>query len=85
MHTVQIYSELIAAIFWMEQECVPVILSDQVELPFQNVVDYAQISIKWPSTRIGKELLDYLESIPGHILVLHPAALFLTGATVNNV
>lgn len=47
------------------QECVPVILSDQVELPFQNVIDYTQISIKWPSTRIGPELLDYLQSIPG--------------------
>lgn len=45
-------------------ECVPVILSDQAELPFQNVVDYSQISIKWPSTRIGLELLDYLQSIP---------------------
>ncbi|KAL3638888.1 hypothetical protein CASFOL_016795 [Castilleja foliolosa] len=45
-------------------ECVPVILSDQAELPFQNVVDYSQISIKWPSTRIGTQLLDYLESIP---------------------
>lgn len=41
------------------------ILSDEVELPFQNVVDYTQISIKWPSTRIGPELLQYLESIPG--------------------
>ncbi|XP_059455578.1 probable beta-1,4-xylosyltransferase IRX10 [Corylus avellana] len=45
-------------------ECVPVILSDQVELPFQNVIDYSQISIKWPSTQIGPQLLDYLESIP---------------------
>ncbi|XP_057532407.1 probable glucuronosyltransferase Os03g0107900 [Amaranthus tricolor] len=45
-------------------ECVPVVLSDQAELPFQNVVDYAQISIKWPSTRIGPQLLEYLESIP---------------------
>ncbi|ERN19913.1 probable beta-1,4-xylosyltransferase IRX10 [Amborella trichopoda] len=45
-------------------ECVPVILSDQVELPFQNVVDYTWISIKWPSTRIGPELLGYLDSIP---------------------
>ncbi|KAL8115453.1 putative glucuronosyltransferase Os03g0107900 [Apium graveolens] len=45
-------------------ECVPVILSDQVELPFQNIVDYTQISIKWPSTRISRELLEYLESIP---------------------
>ncbi|TKY45597.1 arabinosyltransferase ARAD1 [Spatholobus suberectus] len=46
-------------------ECVPVILSDQIELPFQNVIDYSQISIKWPSSRIGPELLQYLESIPG--------------------
>ncbi|KAF6163610.1 hypothetical protein GIB67_036070 [Kingdonia uniflora] len=44
-------------------ECVPVILSDQVELPFQNVIDYTRISIKWPSTRIGHQLLDYLQSI----------------------
>lgn len=47
------------------QECVPVILSDQIELPFQNVIDYTQISIKWPATQIGPELLEYLESIPG--------------------
>ncbi|XP_022638079.1 probable glucuronoxylan glucuronosyltransferase F8H isoform X2 [Vigna radiata var. radiata] len=47
-----------------EKECVPVILSDQTELPFQNVIDYSQISIKWPSSRIGPELLQYLESIP---------------------
>lgn len=45
-------------------ECVPVIISDQVELPFQNVVDYTQISIKWPSTQIGPQMLEYLESIP---------------------
>lgn len=53
--------------FFSKQECVPVILSDQVELPFQNVVDYTQISIKWPSTVIGPELLEYLASIPGEI------------------
>ncbi|KAD4386294.1 hypothetical protein E3N88_26463 [Mikania micrantha] len=46
-------------------ECVPVLLSDHAELPFQNVVDYSQISIKWPSSRIGTQLLEYLESIPG--------------------
>ncbi|WCJ43433.1 Exostosin family protein [Euphorbia peplus] len=45
-------------------ECVPVILSDEAELPFQNVIDYTQISIKWPSTQIGLELLEYLQSIP---------------------
>ncbi|KAJ6412567.1 hypothetical protein OIU84_005588 [Salix udensis] len=47
-----------------DKECVPVILSDQAEFPFQNVIDYTQISIKWPSTRLGLELLEYLESIP---------------------
>lgn len=52
------------AIF-LNQECVPVILSDQVELPFQDVVDYSKISIKLPSTSIGPQLLDYLGSIPG--------------------
>ncbi|KAK4859506.1 hypothetical protein QYF36_006658 [Acer negundo] len=45
-------------------ECVPVILSDQAEFPFQNVIDYAQISIKWPSHQIGPQLLEYLASIP---------------------
>jgi hypothetical protein len=50
--------------FWW-QECVPVLLSDEVELPFQNVIDYTEISIKWPSSKIGPELFQYLESIPG--------------------
>jgi hypothetical protein len=44
---------------------VPVILSDEVELPFQNVIDYSEISIKWPASRIGPVLLGYHESIPG--------------------
>uniref|UniRef100_A0A0D9W984 Exostosin GT47 domain-containing protein n=1 Tax=Leersia perrieri TaxID=77586 RepID=A0A0D9W984_9ORYZ len=45
-------------------ECVPVILSDEVELPFQNVIDYTEVSIKWPASKIGPQLLEYLESIP---------------------
>lgn len=49
-------------------ECVPVILSDQVELPFQDVIDYSLVSIKWPSTRIGPQLLQYLESIPDEVI-----------------
>lgn len=53
------------------QECVPVILSDQVELPFQNVIDYTQISIKLPSTYIGAELLAYLQAIPGDLSPQH--------------
>ncbi|KAJ7530080.1 hypothetical protein O6H91_15G078200 [Diphasiastrum complanatum] len=45
-------------------ECVPVIVSDKIELPFQNVLDYTLFSIKWPATRINEELLQYLRSIP---------------------
>ncbi|KAL8139525.1 hypothetical protein V2J09_005546 [Rumex salicifolius] len=45
-------------------ECVPVVLSNEAELPFQDVIDYTQISIKLPSSWIGLELLEYLESIP---------------------
>lgn len=45
-------------------ECVPVILSDEIELPYQNVLDYSGFSIKWPSSRTNEELLRYLRSIP---------------------
>ncbi|XWS23613.1 hypothetical protein CRYUN_Cryun28dG0029900 [Craigia yunnanensis] len=68
-------------------ECVPVILSDQVELPFQNVIDYTQISIKWPSTLIGPELLEYLASIPGQIgysLLLGALIILLSSITCLN-
>ncbi|XP_024537025.1 probable glucuronosyltransferase Os03g0107900 [Selaginella moellendorffii] len=47
-------------------ECVPVILSDRIELPFQNVLDYRKFSIKWPSSRTDEQLLDYLRSIPDY-------------------
>lgn len=77
------YPSSLLLLFCMEQECVPVILSDQVELPFQDVVDYAQISIKWPSTRIGKELLDYLETISGLIHLHCHAVLLLTDSTLT--
>lgn len=40
------------------------ILSDEIELPYQNVLDYGEFSIKWPSSRINEELLAYLRSIP---------------------
>ncbi|KAE8719531.1 Exostosin family protein isoform 2 [Hibiscus syriacus] len=49
-------------------ECVPVILSDRIELPFQNVIDYTRITIKWPATRIKPQLLEYLESIPDEVI-----------------
>lgn len=44
--------------------CVPVILSDQLEVPFQSLVDWPALSIKWPADRVGPELLDHLRGIP---------------------
>uniref|UniRef100_A0A0D9WBN3 NAC domain-containing protein n=1 Tax=Leersia perrieri TaxID=77586 RepID=A0A0D9WBN3_9ORYZ len=31
---------------------------------FVNVIDYTEVSIKWPASKIGLQLLEYLESIP---------------------
>lgn len=44
--------------------CVPVILSDELEMPFQDVVDWPSLSIKWPEDEVGPKLLEHLRSIP---------------------
>lgn len=44
--------------------CIPVILSDEFEMPFQDDVDWPSLSIKWPMDNVGPELLDHLRAIP---------------------
>lgn len=44
--------------------CIPVILSDYFEMPFQDLVDWPALSIKWPADQVGLGLLDHLRSIP---------------------
>lgn len=48
--------------------CVPVMLSDRWELPFEDFLDVTRFVIKWPSTKIGIELLDYLRSLPDSVV-----------------
>lgn len=44
--------------------CVPVIISDKWELPFEDFLDVTRFVIKWPSTQVGPQLLSYLRSLP---------------------
>lgn len=47
--------------------CVPVLLSDQWELPFEEFLDLSEVVIKWPASDT-KGLLDYLRSIPDAVI-----------------
>lgn len=42
--------------------CIPVILSDEYEVAFQDHVDWTRFSIKWPESQVGQRLYDYLVS-----------------------
>ena len=43
--------------------CIPIILSDDLEPPFQELLDWPKFSIKWPTHQIG-DLYAYLKSMP---------------------
>ena len=48
--------------------CIPVILSDFWELPFESLVDVPSFVIKWPMELVGDVLMDYLESLSASTL-----------------
>ena len=43
--------------------CIPVILSDDLETPFQELLEWSEFSIKWPTSQVS-DLYGYLKSIP---------------------
>jgi len=43
--------------------CVPVLLSDEVALPFEDFLDWERFSLKWPMHRVGHGLYERLEQL----------------------
>jgi len=48
--------------------CIPVMISDKWELPFEDFLDVTRFVIKWPSTQIGPQLINYLRSLPDNLV-----------------
>jgi len=43
--------------------CVPIILSDRFVLPFQELIDWQRLSIRWPQDAVSAELYAYAKDI----------------------
>ncbi|CAD7929635.1 unnamed protein product [Amoebophrya sp. A120] len=49
--------------------CIPVILSDEMGLPFSDKIPWQEFTIKWPMKIVDKRLLRYLDDL----ILYHPA------------
>ena len=44
--------------------CIPVILSDSYEVPFQTALPWEEMSIKWPMDEVRDGLYEFLAGMP---------------------
>jgi len=54
--------------------CVPVLLSDHYEPPFDALFDISEFVIKWPVARIDDSLAEFLEGVPLAVVERYAAA-----------
>lgn len=54
--------------------CVPVLLSDHYEPPFEQLFDVREFAIKWPVDRIDESLVSFLASLPLEVVERYVAA-----------
>merc|ERR1712003_174996 len=53
--------------------CVPVVLSDHWELPFEAFLDLPSFVIKWPMHAVDDKLLDVLRQTPDEVVEAYMA------------
>lgn len=54
--------------------CVPVLLSDHYEVPFEALFDVSEFVVKWPISRIDDSLYEYLASLPLEVVESYMSA-----------
>merc|ERR1712107_365735 len=54
--------------------CIPVLLSDHYEPPFEQLFNVLEFVVKWPTSRIDTSLVQFLEAVPLAVLERYAAA-----------